>query len=131
MEYRNLILEPLSSTDTLSLNAGILTLAFPSRQILLLCEPYMPALPLLDPSTDSNRTLTPRGGTHPGNPAYSPTHGRRRVWIPNLPEKLKFASSDTIEFQYRLIIRPDDPNAGQFAGRLAGGGRRADIYGNK
>jgi len=91
----------------------------------------MPALPLTDPFPDSNRTLTPRGDTHPGNPAYPPTLGHRRVWIPNLPGKLEFASSDAIELQVQFIIRPDDPNAGQFAGKLAGGGRRADIYGNK
>ena len=84
-----------------------------------------------DPSTDSNRTLTPRGDIHPANPAYPPIRAPQRVWIDNLPEKLGFASSDAIEFPCQLTIRPNDPNAGLFAGRVAGGGRRPDIYGTK
>jgi len=134
VEYRNLISEPLTSTDVLYLNPAIKLLplpllAPPSGQLLSLLALAMPVI--THPSTDSNRTLIPRAGHYSDNPSYPPNHGPRRVWISNLPFGLEYASSDTHEVRGSAIIQSDDPNAGTFAGRCAGGGRRDEIYGNR
>ena len=103
----------------------------PVRQTAIAPRLPMPPLPLTGPFTDSNRTLLPRGDTHPSRRAYPPTHRPRRVRIENLFGGLQYASADAEEFQNRLTIEEDDPNAGIFTGRLAGGGTRAGIYGNQ
>jgi len=84
-------------------------------------------------SGNSNHSLIPRGviATGPGSPGY-PYHQTTELWmIPNLPGGLKYASSDVPGLEVTFMIQPDDPNAGGLAGRLAGGGTRRDIHGNK
>jgi len=86
----------------------------------------------MKPST-SNCTFTPHGRnvSDLASPGY-PYNTRARHWkAGNLPGGLRYASADVKEFQGSSIIQPYDPNAGGFARRLAGGGGRTDIYGNK
>ena len=79
---------------------------------------------------DSNHTLLARGRVNANliYPFY-PTSQRER--ISNLPGRFQYASAEIPECENSFVIRADDPNAGRFAGRRAGGGRRVDICGNK
>lgn len=84
-------------------------------------------------SNTSNRTLTlrERAVIDLTGPGYPYNTNARRWKVSDLPGGLRYASADVKEFQGSFVIEADDPNAGGFAGRLAGGGRRTDIYGNK
>jgi hypothetical protein len=81
----------------------------------------------------SNHTLVPRGSAALDltDPAY-PYNSRARRWkIGGIFGGLRYISADGEEFHGTFIIEVDDPNAIGFAGRLAGGGSRADISGNR
>ena len=81
-------------------------------------------------NNNNNRTLVTRGNVVTGPIGY-PYSGARRSKINGLPGGLKYASADIPELQESIVIQADDPNANGFAGRRAGGGKRADIYGNE
>jgi hypothetical protein len=103
------------------------------QPLFLVYPPTMPPLFAPERFSTSNHTLSPRDrvcadSKHPSHP-YDPQ--ARCEGINNLPGGLRFVSSDIDELLYSFIIRRDDPNAGGFVGRWAGGGRRLDIYGNR
>ena len=75
-----------------------------------------------------SRTKVP---TNSGNSGYPYNQEVQREKISNLPGGFKYASSNLAEFQTPFVIRLDDPHAGIFAGRWAGGGTRLDICGNQ
>ena len=85
--------------------------------------------------TTSNRTLIfrPHRRFHidraTGYP-YNQYRAQRRT-IDNLPCGFKYASADVPEFSGTLTIEANDSNADGFSGRLAGGGCRAEIFGNR
>ena len=89
--------------------------------------------PTSNTSNTGNRTLTlhRRTVTDLTGPGYPYNTGARRRKIGDLPGGLRYASADVKEFQGSFLIEADDPNAGGFAGRLVGGGGRADIHGDK
>ena len=96
--------------------------------------PTLPTLHLKSSSARRNRTIVPRDGavTDLENLGYESSLNPWYEEISNLPGGLKYASdAKAIEFQYSFVIRADDPNAGEFARTQVGGGRRADICGNK
>lgn len=81
---------------------------------------------------NNNHTLVPRGkvATGPNGLGY-PYSAPQRSKIGGLPGGLRYASAAVPEFPDSFMIEADDPNADGFVGRLAGGGRRSDIFGNK
>ena len=84
-------------------------------------------------SGNSNHSPIPCGRVagDPGSSSY-PYHPTAVLWmIPNLPGGLRYASSDAPGLNVLFVVQPDDPNAGGLTGRLAGGGTRRDIHGNK
>lgn len=98
------------------------------KKILILFLIFLFLAPAIhSASTGSSHSLiSPRDGI--GYPYHSTAH---RWKITGLPGGLKYASADVEEFHTPIEIQADDPNAGGFVGRLAGGGRRAGIRGNQ